>query len=127
LAALESSDDQFGIVLKALEEKGVLDSTDILVVSDHGFSTVNRTADLLEALKKRKFNVGRQFENPESGDTDRRSGGTRSCMFTNDDGAVMAAIGRLSRELILPGSYSRIHLLRGHRSVRGEVGRDNGT
>jgi arylsulfatase A-like enzyme len=68
VAALESSDKNLGLVLKALEEKGVLESTDIFVVSDHGFSTIDRGPDIIESLKKSKFVAGKQFQNPETGD-----------------------------------------------------------
>src|SRR5262249_41578692 len=39
---LKSSDRNLKLVLDALKEKGVLDRTDLFVVSDHGFSTVER-------------------------------------------------------------------------------------
>src|SRR4029079_11816073 len=42
LAAVESSDKNLAAVLKALEDKGVADKTDVFVVSDHGFSSVSR-------------------------------------------------------------------------------------
>ena len=67
-AALESSDKNLALVLKALREKGVLDRTDILVVSDHGFSTVDRGPELIKALKRANFVAGKQFQNPEAGD-----------------------------------------------------------
>jgi predicted AlkP superfamily pyrophosphatase or phosphodiesterase len=68
IAALQSSDDQLAALLKALEEKNALESTDVFVVSDHGFSTINRSPDVISSLKKSKFTAARQFQNPESGD-----------------------------------------------------------
>jgi arylsulfatase A-like enzyme len=68
LGALESSDKNLAAVLRALEEKDVLGKTDIFVVSDHGFSTVSRGVEVIEALKRAKFVAGKQFENPEPGD-----------------------------------------------------------
>jgi arylsulfatase A-like enzyme len=68
VSALENSDDQLAAVLKVLDEKGVLDSTDIFVVSDHGFSTINRGAKVVESLKKFELNATKQFINPEAGD-----------------------------------------------------------
>jgi arylsulfatase A-like enzyme len=68
LAALESSDKNLAAVLKALEEKDLLGKTDIFIVSDHGFSSVSRGVEVIEALKRAKFVAGRQFENPEAGD-----------------------------------------------------------
>lgn len=68
VAALESSDHRLKEVVKALEEKKVLDKTDIFVVSDHGFSTIDRGPDVVEILKKGGFNATKKFENPEPGD-----------------------------------------------------------
>jgi len=68
VSALGNSDDQLAAVLKALEEKDALDTTDIFVVSDHGFSTIARGPDVIGALKKSKFVATKQLQNPESGD-----------------------------------------------------------
>ncbi len=68
LAALESSDKQLGEVFKALEERKVRDKTDIIVVSDHGFSTIGKAVDVYESLRKAKFKVFKRFEDPEAGD-----------------------------------------------------------
>ncbi|MEI8197123.1 MAG: alkaline phosphatase family protein, partial [Phycisphaerae bacterium] len=57
LAALKSSDDNLGIMLKTLEASGLRDTTDVLVVSDHGFSTVRRAIDLVDLLQTAKFNA----------------------------------------------------------------------
>ena len=53
LAAVHSSDTNLGTVLKALEAKGVRDQTDVFIVSDHGFSTVDRILDLLTPSEDR--------------------------------------------------------------------------
>jgi arylsulfatase A-like enzyme len=66
--ALENSDQNLALVIKALKEKGVFDRTDLIVVSDHGFSTVDRGPNVVSALKRAKFVAGKQFDNPESGD-----------------------------------------------------------
>jgi predicted AlkP superfamily pyrophosphatase or phosphodiesterase len=68
LSALESSDKNLGEILKALQEHGVRDKTDVLVVSDHGFSTISRGPDIVDILKKQKFTAAKKFENPEPGD-----------------------------------------------------------
>jgi arylsulfatase A-like enzyme len=67
-AALKSADRNLALVLDALKEKGVLDRTDLLVVSDHGFSTVKRGFDAIKALKKANFIAGKEFDNPAAGD-----------------------------------------------------------
>ncbi len=68
MAALESSDRNLASVVKALEEKGILDKTDIFVVSDHGFSTLSGGPDIIDSLKRNKFTAGKTFQNPEAGD-----------------------------------------------------------
>ncbi|HYV28585.1 MAG TPA: alkaline phosphatase family protein [Candidatus Eisenbacteria bacterium] len=68
ISALESSDKNLAEVLKMLDEKKVLDKTDVFVVSDHGFSTIFRGPDVVELLKKAKFKATRKFEDPEPGD-----------------------------------------------------------
>lgn len=67
-AALALCDKNLGIVLKALKDKGVLERTDILVVSDHGFSTIDRGPDLVKPLKRANFVADKKFENPMPGD-----------------------------------------------------------
>jgi arylsulfatase A-like enzyme len=66
--ALKSSDRNLGLILDALKQKGVLDRSDIFVVSDHGFSTVDRGPDVIKALKKANFIAGKEFDNPAAGD-----------------------------------------------------------
>jgi arylsulfatase A-like enzyme len=65
---LEESDKNLGLVIKALKDKGVLDRTDLFVVSDHGFSTVDHGFDLIKSLKRANFIAGKEFDNPEAGD-----------------------------------------------------------
>ena len=68
LAGIESSDKNLGEVIKSLKERGVLDKTDLMVVSDHGFSTIAKGPDVVEILKKVKFSAFKKNENPEAGD-----------------------------------------------------------
>ncbi len=68
LAALESSDKRLASILKSLEEKKIRDKTDVLVVSDHGFSTIARGFDLADILKKQGFKATKKFEDAEPGD-----------------------------------------------------------
>jgi len=44
------------------------DSTDVMVVSDHGFSTIAHGSDMVGALKNAKINAFSKMENPEKGD-----------------------------------------------------------
>lgn len=68
LAALESSDKRLGSILRFLEEKKIREKTDVMVVSDHGFSTIARGFDLADILKKQGFKATKKFEDAEAGD-----------------------------------------------------------
>lgn len=68
LAALRSADQRLAEVLQALKERGELDQTDVVVVSDHGFSTVDHGPELTTALKDAHFVAGTSFTHPEAGD-----------------------------------------------------------
>jgi arylsulfatase A-like enzyme len=67
VAALESDDTNLGLVLKELELRNVRQKTDILVVSDHGFSSIQRGVDVAEALKRGQFKAAKTFDDPEPG------------------------------------------------------------
>src|SRR5438093_237306 len=68
IAGLESSDKNLEKVLKGLDDKKLRDKTDVFVVSDHGFSTIQRGPDVTEILKKARFKAFKKFEDPEPGD-----------------------------------------------------------
>jgi predicted AlkP superfamily pyrophosphatase or phosphodiesterase len=69
LAAIESSDENFAAVLSTLDRKGVRETTDVFVVSDHGFSTIKRSADLRKILRDAGFSAQTEFNNEaKSGD-----------------------------------------------------------
>ncbi|MDQ6860086.1 MAG: alkaline phosphatase family protein [Verrucomicrobiota bacterium] len=57
LGAIKSVDTDLGVVLRALESKGVREKTDVIVASDHGFSTIERAIDVAGLLRKNGFNV----------------------------------------------------------------------
>lgn len=61
LAGIKSSDAQLAKVLAALEAKGLRDQTDVLVVSDHGFSTVDRAVDVPELLDAAGFHAAKKL------------------------------------------------------------------
>ncbi len=69
IAALKAVDDDLAMVLSALEKKKVRDSTDIFVVSDHGFSTIRRSIDVVALLNNSGFHAAKEFsEKPNPGD-----------------------------------------------------------
>jgi predicted AlkP superfamily pyrophosphatase or phosphodiesterase len=68
IAGLESSDRRLGSILKFLEDKRIREKTDVLIVSDHGFSTIARGFDLADILRKQGFSASKKFEDTEPGD-----------------------------------------------------------
>jgi arylsulfatase A-like enzyme len=69
LAAMRNSDENLARVLSALDAKGALASTDVLVVSDHGCSTISARVDLVDALTKAGLKATREFTTkPASGE-----------------------------------------------------------
>ncbi len=61
LDAIRSADKHLAEVLDALKKKGVSDKTDIFVVSDHGFSTIERSIDLVSQLNRAGFHAVTEF------------------------------------------------------------------
>jgi len=64
LAAIKSADDNLTAVLAALDRPrlgGARSTTDIFVVSDHGFSTIERAIDLRKMLKDAGFDAVTEF------------------------------------------------------------------
>jgi arylsulfatase A-like enzyme len=59
--SIRSSDKNLAHVLEALEKKGVRDQTDVIVVSDHAFSTIGGKTDLPAALTQGGFHTYRKF------------------------------------------------------------------
>jgi arylsulfatase A-like enzyme len=64
LAAIKSSDENLGRVLAALEQRGLRENTDLIIVSDHSFSTIGWSVDVAAALRKDGFQAGRSFAAP---------------------------------------------------------------
>ena len=69
LAALESSDRQLATVLDDLTRRELRGETDVFVVSDHGFSTVDKAVDVISVLQKAGLKAVRSFKStPLRGD-----------------------------------------------------------
>lgn len=68
IACLSNCDKNLEAVLKALKDKKALDKTDLIIASDHGFSTIRRGVEVADVLKKAKFKASRRFEDPERGE-----------------------------------------------------------
>jgi len=63
---LRSDDDNLAKVLATLDQAGVRDSTDIMVVSDHGFSTIARSVDIVAILRSAGFDAVKAFDQKPS-------------------------------------------------------------
>jgi arylsulfatase A-like enzyme len=69
LAGIRNADENLARVLKALDEKGVRESTDVILVSDHGCSTISERVDLVDDLNKAGIKAVREFKTkPANGD-----------------------------------------------------------
>ncbi|HEU5246997.1 MAG TPA: alkaline phosphatase family protein [Candidatus Udaeobacter sp.] len=69
LAAIKSSDENLAAVLSALDRQAARETTDLFVVSDHGFSTIERSIDLRKILSDAGFVAKTEFhDEPKPGD-----------------------------------------------------------
>ncbi len=69
LAAIKSSDENLAALLSALDKQAVRETTDLFVVSDHGFSTIRRSIDLRKILSGAGFVAKTEFDDePKPGD-----------------------------------------------------------
>ena len=89
--AWKSSDDCLARVRAALAEKHLAEKTDIMVVSDHGFSTISRTVDIVDELKQAGFDVDKEVvEEPKPGKVIMVGlGGSTSFYVTGHDRKVL--------------------------------------
>src|SRR6266516_779245 len=69
LAAIKFSDENLAAVLSVLDRQGARETTDVFVVSDHGFSTIERSVDLRKILNDAGFTAKAEFsDGPKPGD-----------------------------------------------------------
>ena len=62
LAAIKASDENLASVLSALDRQKARETTDLLIVSDHGFSTIKRSFDLRKILNDAGFATKTEFK-----------------------------------------------------------------
>jgi arylsulfatase A-like enzyme len=62
LAGIRDADNNLARALSALDKRGLRASTDVVVASDHGFSTCLRPCDLAADLEKAGFEATREFK-----------------------------------------------------------------
>ena len=65
---MQSADRNLALALKRLEELNVRDKTDVFVVSDHGFSTIERRVDMVKMLKQAGFNAVKELTGSQPGE-----------------------------------------------------------
>jgi arylsulfatase A-like enzyme len=69
LTAIKSADENLATVLSALDQKKARETTDVFVVSDHGFSTIKRSIDLRKILSDAGFTAKTEFtDEPKPGE-----------------------------------------------------------
>jgi len=69
LGAIKSADKNLASVLSALDQRHARETTDVFVVSDHGFSTIERSIDLRKILNDAGFTAKTEFnDQPKPGD-----------------------------------------------------------
>jgi predicted AlkP superfamily pyrophosphatase or phosphodiesterase len=95
VAAIKSSDQNLAAVLSALDRQAARDTTDLFVVSDHGFSTIRRSIDLRKILSEAGFVAKTEFDDePKPGDI----------MLVGNGGSVLFYVvghdARLTRRLV---------------------------
>src|SRR5437773_1009804 len=61
LAAIKSADENLAAVLWELDQRKARETTDIFVVSDHGFSTIERSVDLRKIVRDAGFSAKTEF------------------------------------------------------------------
>src|SRR6266513_1220258 len=64
LAAIKSADENLAAVLSELDQRKARETTDVFVVSDHGFSTIERSVDLRKILRDAGFIAKTKFSDP---------------------------------------------------------------
>jgi arylsulfatase A-like enzyme len=62
LAAIKAADQNLAVMLSALNQRHARETTDVFVVSDHGFSTIRRSVDLRKILDDDGFAAKTEFK-----------------------------------------------------------------
>jgi len=124
LEGIRNADQNLARVLKALEAKGARETTDVLVISDHGFSTIASRIDMAKELQNAGLNATREFKaKPARGDVlvVGNSGTTTIYVIGHDADVIQKTVGALQRSKFsgaiftreaLPGTFalSQAHL-----------------
>jgi arylsulfatase A-like enzyme len=95
LAAIKHADEDLAQVLAVLDQKGLRATTDIIVVSDHGFSTIDQNVDVATVLNGQGFHASRQIPRRGTRDSDVMvvgNGGTVLLYVTGHDRTLVAKV-----------------------------------
>jgi arylsulfatase A-like enzyme len=100
LSAIRDSDTHLGLAIAELRKRGVLEKTNIFLVSDHGFSTIERAVPYGKSLTafgrgaaKKKFNAITRFkQTPRPGDVLFTTGGSNLLYVVDHDPEIIAEI-----------------------------------
>jgi hypothetical protein len=88
LAAIKSADENLAAILLALDREGARETTDVFIVSDHGFSTIKRSIDLRKILRDAGFSAKTEFtDEPKRGDIMLVGNGGSALFYVEDHGA----------------------------------------
>lgn len=109
LAAIKSADANLGVLLDALTAKGARDETDVLLASDHGFSTIERAVDVIGLLLREGFDLADEtvMELPHGHVRVAGNGGTNLFYVGGHDLAVVERLVRVCRRPISPARSFR--------------------
>lgn len=101
LVGIKNSDDSLARVLRALEQHGVREQTDVLVVSDHGVSTIERVVDVATGLSEAGFNAVRAFAGSPAQDAVLVVGNGDTCALyvpSHDAGLIQRVVAWLQQQ-----------------------------
>ena len=110
LASLKENDKLLARVLDALEEKGIRKNTDILLASDHGFSTIDQSVDTAGLLSEAGFRASRKVTPvPEPGEILVVSNGGSDFFYVagHDKGTTQKLVDFLQRCGLCGVTFSR--------------------
>lgn len=91
LSAIHETDKNLGKIIRCLADMSLLESTDVLVVSDHGFSTISAIVDAGESLRAAGFKANDKFDHQPTGD---------EIMIASNGGTILLYTGDHKPELI---------------------------
>lgn len=96
LQGMRNADNNLARILRAVEASGALENTDIMIVSDHGASTIRTRVDVADLLTKAGVPATREFKaKPERGEILVASNGGSTLVYVigHDEGVIRRVVG----------------------------------